>query len=275
MPSFTSNESPTTEPRSRRDAGFGLLELMIVVAIVGVLSAVAFPVYQSHVVRAKISEGIVAVSAAKTAVVATYAHSGRLPDSNVAAGLAEPQALNSKFVRQVEVTSGGAIHATMSVSPVEGEDLILKPTVIGGSIEWRCYSLLIDPAYLPATCRGASSVADTIVFLIGRMRDPVRVPARTWGDYACTDLGLDPQEWCDEAPRDGVIFKPGGEKLSIRPAPGYIMTITDSTGTPKTLTSSLQWNFVYSLADNRWYFKSAGVGPTLDISTLVVAKSAP
>jgi type IV pilus assembly protein PilA len=253
---------------------------MIVVAIVGVLSAVALPAYQSHVVRAKISEGIAATSAAKTAVAAIYAHSGILPDSNAAAGLAEPSVLNSKFVRQVEVTAGGAIHATMSVSPVDGEDLILEPTVSGGTIEWRCYSPLIDPAYLPATCRGeggssAPSVYDTIDFLISRMRAPVRVPARTWGDFASTDLGLDPKEWGDAAPRDGVIFRPGGKNLSIRPAPGYTMTITDSTGVQKTLTNSLNWSFVYSLADDQWYFKSAGVGPPLDISTLVVTKSAP
>jgi type IV pilus assembly protein PilA len=170
MPSLTSNGSPTTELRSRRDAGFGLLELMIVVAIVGVLSAVALPAYQSHAVRAKISEGIAAASAAKTAVAATYAHSGILPDSNPAAGLAKPSVLNSKFVRQVEVTSGGAIHATMSVSPVDGEDLILEPTVWIDGFPMRLVELAMRdrPGRVRHRCYEVS--------VHGRRRYPSRCP---------------------------------------------------------------------------------------------------
>ena len=86
--------------------GFTLIELMIVVAIIGILAAVALPAYQDYTIRSKVAEGLTLAAAAKLAVTETYTATGALPADNQAAGLPSQFSIVSKYVSQVRVRNG-------------------------------------------------------------------------------------------------------------------------------------------------------------------------
>ena len=86
--------------------GFTLIELMIVVAIIAILAAIAIPAYQNYLIRAQVSEGISLSTGAKAAVWDFTANTGRLPGSNLSAGLANSASISGKYVSSVDVTNG-------------------------------------------------------------------------------------------------------------------------------------------------------------------------
>ena len=141
--------------------GFTLIELMIVVAIIGILAAVALPAYQDYTVRAKVSEMILAASAAKTAVAESAQVNGGMP---LTASLAL-QATSSKFVLGVSYTSTASTTGVITVVG-NGEPKIANKEVdftgtfnsATGQVDWTCRkgatsSTAIDDKYLPASCK--------------------------------------------------------------------------------------------------------------------------
>ena len=133
--------------------GFTLIELMIVVAIIGILAAVAIPAYQDYTVRAKVTEGLSLASAGKTAVGEYFASNGSLPADNATAGLAASGSLRGNSVSSVAVTTSGVITVTFSASPIIGSTLILRPTAADGGIKWGCSGGDLLSKYRPSGCR--------------------------------------------------------------------------------------------------------------------------
>ena len=149
--------------------GFTLIELMIVVAIIGILAAVALPAYQDYTKRAKVSEIVLAASACRTAVTEVVQSADTLP----AAGDwgCETSSPASKYVASIDVDANGMITVTaqgIGDAAIDGQDLTLKPfaddppttaPAAGGTIMvWRCGNTgdgtSIPAKFLPGSCKG-------------------------------------------------------------------------------------------------------------------------
>jgi type IV pilus assembly protein PilA len=136
--------------------GFTLIELMIVVAIIGILAAVAIPAYQDYTIRAKVTEGLGLASAAKTAVSEFFATNGALPNTNLSAGIALNESISGNSVDKVDLIGSGVIQITYSAAagPLNGGTLLLAPNTMGGRVAWSCTNPAgIDGRYRPSSCR--------------------------------------------------------------------------------------------------------------------------
>ena len=144
--------------------GFTLIELMIVVAIIGILAAIAIPAYQDYIARSQMSEAMTLTSGLKGAVSETFSQDGTCP-TNGQAGIATATAIKGKYVAQV-ATAGAApactITATMATTGVstgiQGKTLALTMSNNGGSLEWTCSSNA-EQKYLPKACSGSAAAA--------------------------------------------------------------------------------------------------------------------
>ncbi|EPI3039505.1 pilin, partial [Neisseria gonorrhoeae] len=122
--------------------GFTLIELMIVIAIVGILAAVALPAYQDYTARAQVSEAILLAEGQKSAVTEYYLNHGKWPENNDSAGVASsPTDIKGKYVKEVEVKNG-VVTAQMKPSGVNNEikdkKLSLWAKRQDGSVKWFC-----------------------------------------------------------------------------------------------------------------------------------------
>ncbi|HEZ8461156.1 TPA: pilin, partial [Neisseria gonorrhoeae] len=121
--------------------GFTLIELMIVIAIVGILAAVALPAYQDYTARAQVSEAILLAEGQKSAVTEYYLNNGEWPEDNDKAGVASASDIKGKYVKSVTVANG-VVTATMLSSNVnkeiQGKKLSLWGKRENGSVKWFC-----------------------------------------------------------------------------------------------------------------------------------------
>ena len=134
--------------------GFTLIELMIVVAIIGILAAIAIPAYQNYTKRSHVSEGLSLAGGAKAAVTEYYSSKNVYPTDNAAAGLAADTDIKGNAVQSVKVESGKITVAyNTKIDDTAGKTLILSPKTAGGSITWTCKAGTIDPKLIPSNCR--------------------------------------------------------------------------------------------------------------------------
>jgi len=144
----------------KKQQGFTLIELMIVVAIIGILAAIAIPAYQDYTIRAQVSEGLSLSSGAKAAVAEFFQDSGAWPTNNTEAGLSLSTAIKGKYTTKLVVT-GTAANGIITVSygnkanvAILAKTLTLTGVDNTGAIEWTCAGGAgLLPKWLPAACR--------------------------------------------------------------------------------------------------------------------------
>jgi len=141
--------------------GFTLIELMIVVAIIGILAAVALPAYQDYMIRAKVSEAVLAASSARTAVSETYSQKATMALSQDSMGV---QHQTSRYVADVTYAGAGnngtitvtlqPNNASTGLGTAGGMTMELRAAgQANGAVGWTCGKGTINAKYLPSSCK--------------------------------------------------------------------------------------------------------------------------
>ena len=140
--------------------GFTLIELMIVVAIIGILAAIAIPAYQDYTTRAKVSEAVNALAPAKTSVGEFFISQGSMPADAIAAGFSGT--ILTKYVRTVGYTRNNSrqadlrvgISGTVGGGTLPGQTVTIRGDgVPGQAVDWDCRPGTLATKFIPADCR--------------------------------------------------------------------------------------------------------------------------
>ncbi|WP_274689157.1 pilin [Spartinivicinus poritis] len=145
----------------RQQQGFTLIELMIVVAIIGILAAVAIPAYQDYTIRARSSEVLVIAGKDKSSISETFLSTSKMPKTATGGGIS----LNTKqspYITKIEYNQGSdtratityTLNSTLGGSDTKGDTLIFTGVgTVGQGVTWSCTAGTLDPKFRPANCR--------------------------------------------------------------------------------------------------------------------------
>lgn len=136
----------------KNNYGFTLIELMIVVAIIGVLASIALPAYQTYTKRAHVAEGLGLAAGLKASLIEFHATHSTWPTDEQLAGVSQASSIAGNAVEHVEVQES-RITITFNKKVEQGATLVLQGSSLGGTIAWSCEGGDLQSLYRPSQCR--------------------------------------------------------------------------------------------------------------------------
>ena len=139
---------------SGKSNGFTLIELMIVVAIIGILAAIAIPAYQTYTIRAQVSEGLSLSDGYKTVLWDYYSQHGVFPPSNQSANVPQAGAIQGNYVSSVDISNGliKIQFGGKANQAILGKQLELSGRTGSSALQWTCKADTVPTRYLPTSC---------------------------------------------------------------------------------------------------------------------------
>lgn len=136
--------------------GFTLIELMIVVAIIGILALIAMPAYSRYLVRAQVAEGLNMSGPLKVGVAEFYENNGAFPANNAEAALETPASYTGSYVTSISVNGAviSILYGNDANAVISGSSVTITASSNLGSMSWTCATAgIISETYLPSSCR--------------------------------------------------------------------------------------------------------------------------
>ena len=241
-----------------------MIELLIVVIVIAILAAIAIPTYLGQRQKAKDATVKEAVHSLQVGVQ-SYAvdHGDVYPASGDLAGLKD-----------------GYVDAWPH-DPYDGGDMAYAASPTPGSYAYTSTGSSYDVIgwlsngsfEVPGGTAAASVFkvkTDYLIQLALAYHAKTGKWPRSWAPYCYSDLGLDPADYASS--QEGVFYKVGGSRVSVRPDVGYKLTVTDASGKTRVMTNNLSWDIVYDATSGKWYFHTISAANEVDISTMSVSK---
>ncbi len=241
-----------------RDRGFSLIELMVVTVFIGVIASFAIPQYMIYIETAH-----------ATACLVERGQTNRLIISYNNDHLESPLTSFSQLV------SSGMLEEEPNC-PYGGEWVLVPAEknqgfpAVGCSLHFWPEDDAGSAGSEPLTSLGSGfdEIISAMIALISNYYDENGKYPRSWGDYAFSDIGLDPEEWQDGV--EGIVYSPVGKRIGVTPEDGYTFYVQGANGQEMELPSSRNWSLWYSMDDGNWYFRNTNSKNIIDISTLSV-----
>lgn len=233
--------------------GFTLVELMVVVAVIGILVAIAVPVYTSNTEAAKIATDDANLRILNS-VTFHYKYGEKISSDDIFEGIEDNQARMNRLI------DAGYLLSVPQPQSTENVFLWDSASVTEGGQIWR---LTGNSTEVPLTPLGSTfeEITSSMINLLTEFKVDNKRYARDWKekkepfrDFRFLDIGLEPSFWYE--PVNHVFYKPAGERLRIKPEDGYNFILEKSDGTIQILTSKINYDLVYNIEKDKWYYHS-------------------